>query len=183
MVTQGVPAHAAHVSPQLQSPLGANVRRLMARFGMTQADVVAATGLDERTVRSLIHGDSQPHARTLHRLAAGLGVPADELFQSPAAGGARFDRATNPAVCRAVQGRPDLFENWTPREFDELYSRVAVGGQLTEAGAIAAAAAMNDRRAILQQVVLILETNEAQHLRDFVAMLHARVTVAPEPAS
>ncbi len=60
-----------------------NLRRLMARLGMTLEQVVEATGLSQRTVKALLAGKSKPHARTLHQLAEGLGVSSDELFQNP----------------------------------------------------------------------------------------------------
>jgi hypothetical protein len=63
--------------------LASNVRRVMARTGLTLRQVVEATGLCERTVKGLLAGKNKPHARTLHLLAAGLGVSTDELFQDP----------------------------------------------------------------------------------------------------
>jgi transcriptional regulator with XRE-family HTH domain len=180
MVTQGAKTAAPFAFPRVgnrdAAREGANARRIMARLGMTQADVVAATGLDARTLRALLRGESQPHARTLHKFAAGLGVDVDELFFDARAAGAVFDRATNPAVAHVVAANPTAFADWTDADFDELYSRVAVGGELTEAGALAAAEAMNERRELLAKVALILETAEADHLREFVAMLYKRVT-------
>lgn len=159
---------------------GTNVRRLMVRLNMTLADVVAATGLDERTVRSILRGTTRPHARTLHRLTDGLGVDADELFRDPREGAAAFDRQSNPAVAEAIERQPQLFAKWTRSEFEELYSRVAVGGELTEEGALAAAAAMNRRRELMKQVAVILETKEGEHLQEFVAMLYRRITCVGE---
>lgn len=157
---------------------GANVLRLMARLGMTQAEVVAATGLDERTVRSLLRGQTRPHARTLHKFASGLGIDADELFQDPREGAA-FDRATNPTAARIVDEHPELFALWTQAEFDELFSRVAVGGELTEEGTLVAAQAMNQRRQLMKQVAIILETDQADMLREFIAMLYRQATTLP----
>ena len=57
-----------------------NLRRLMARFGMTLDDVVVATGLCERTVKQLLSGRTKSHPRTLHRLAAALNASVDEFF-------------------------------------------------------------------------------------------------------
>jgi transcriptional regulator with XRE-family HTH domain len=155
---------------------GANVKRLMVRLNMTLAEVVEATGLDERTVRSILRGTTRPHARTLHKLAAGLGVDPDELFQNPRDAMSAFDRAANPAVAEVVESHPHLFAQWTPADFEELFSRVAVGGELTEHGAIAVAQAMNRRRDLMKQVAVILESGEAEHLREFIAMLYRRVT-------
>ncbi|MCG8448916.1 MAG: helix-turn-helix domain-containing protein [Pirellulales bacterium] len=161
---------------------GANVRRLMARMNMTLNDVVEATGLDERTVRSILRDASRPHARTLHKLAEGLEASTDELFQAPSQASpeetyaAAFDRATNPIVTEVIDAEPQLFERWAPEDFDELYSRVAVGGELTTAGVLAAAEAMNARRELMYQVAVILESNEADLMREFVKVLFRRVT-------
>lgn len=176
MVTQSSQRTAAAVLREGRTLPGANVQRLMARLDLTQADVVAATGLDERTVRSLMRGRSQPHARTLHKFAAGLGVEVDELFQDGREAAIEFDRATNPAVAETIERHPKLFERWSAADFEELFSRVAVGGELTEAGALAAAEAMNRRRELMQQVALILESGDAEILREFIAMLYRRVT-------
>jgi transcriptional regulator with XRE-family HTH domain len=157
---------------------GANLRRLMARWGMTQADVVNATRLDERTVRSFIRGEARPHARTLKKMADGLGVAVDELLHDPGLAAA-FDRATNPAAAQIIDDHPQLFADWTPAEFDELFSRVAVGGELTEAGALAAAEAMNERRQLMTQAAVILESDQADLLREFVALLYRRATTLP----
>ena len=101
--------------------ISVNVRRLMAREGLTYDEVVAATGLDERTLRGLIRGTNNPHARTLHKLAAGLGVPIDELFR-PVGRALEFDRATNPLVETVIAQRPEVFADWSEDEFAELYS-------------------------------------------------------------
>ena len=121
---------------------------------MTLGDVVEATGLDERTVRSILQDATRPHTRTLHKLAEGLGVSTDELFQDPyqsLSGGysvQEFDRATNPMVTEVLTSEPQLFEHWSQDDVDELYSRVAVGGELTNEGVMSAAEAMNERRRI-----------------------------------
>lgn len=154
---------------------GANVRRLMVRLNLKLADVVAAAELDERTVRSILRGATRPHARTLHKLAAGLGVDPDELFQEPRAAAA-FDRAANPAVARTMDEHPELFARWTSAEYDELFSRVAVGGELTQEGALAAARAMNARRELMTKIAIILETGEGELLRELVVLLYRRVT-------
>ena len=154
-----------------------NVRRLMVREGLTYDDLVEATGLDQRTIRGLMRGANRPHARTLHKLATGLGVPADELFRELGDESPRqFDRACNPVLEDVVASAPDVFDGWTDAEFDELASRFGTGGQLTESGALAAARAMNQKREVLQQVAVILETDERELLVSFVAILYRRVT-------
>jgi len=157
--------------------LATNLRRLMAREGLTFDEVVEASGLDERTVRALAHGTNNPHARTVHKLAQGLGVSIDELFRpvdrlSPR----RFDRATNSLVENVVAANVGLFKNWTEAEFDELYSRFGTGGQLTETGILAEAEAMNAKRDVCRQVDIILESGEAELLAEFVELLYRRAT-------
>jgi transcriptional regulator with XRE-family HTH domain len=159
--------------------LAANLRRLMAREGLTFEDVVAATGLDERTLRSIARGGNhQPHARTLHKLARGMGVEVDELLRPTGQPSLRrFDRATNTLVESVVASHKKIFSNWSLADFDELFSRFGTGGQLTEAGILAAAQSMNDKRDLWRQISIILETSEAELLAEFVQVLYRRATV------
>jgi len=181
--------HAPHldVRPrQNAQAIAANVRRLMARDGLTFTDVVEMTGLDERTIRGLVRGASNPHARTLHKFACGLGVSIDELFQpAELLGRQAFDRATNPAVesvirC-VVEARATLFDAWSPADFDELYSQFGAGGPLNDEGVVAAAEAINAKRALLRQVCVILESGESELLADFVKLLYRRATETTPP--
>lgn len=166
------------------SQLGDNLRRIMARLGLTQSDVVQATGLDERTVRAILTGaNTRPHARTLHKLADGLGVDVDEFFQNPGCLTYRlFDRQTNPIVDEIVSQHPVHFDGWTEQDFDELYSRVGTGGALTAEGVLAAAEAMNRKREVMEKVALLLESGDAELLVGFVDLLY-RKTVLNEPYS
>lgn len=158
-----------------------NLRRYMARAGLTFDDVVTATALDERTVRGIVRGRTHPHARTLHKLAQGLGVEIDDLLRPPGRRAPReFDRATNSLVDGVVTRHAETFATWTEADFNELYSRFGTGGQLTEQGVLAAAQAMNAKRDICRQVNVILETGEAELLANFVEVLYRRVTGMPE---
>jgi transcriptional regulator with XRE-family HTH domain len=149
----------------------------MARLNMTLQDVVEATGLDQRTIRSLVDGNTQPHARTLHKLADGLGISTDELFQDPyQTGQALFDRATNPVAAEVIETHPELFRHWTQVDFEELFSRMAVGGEHTQAGTLAAAKEMNARQELQYQVAVILESDQANLMRDFTSLLFRQVT-------
>ena len=155
-----------------------NVRRLMARAGMTLQQLVEATGLNERTVKAILYGKSKPHARTLHRLAAGLGVSADELFQNPSLLTHRlFDRQTNPIVQDVVSSHPELFEGWAESDFDELYSRFGTGGALTVLGTTEVVLAMNQKREVHQKVALLLETGQAELLTGLVDVLYQKIIV------
>jgi transcriptional regulator with XRE-family HTH domain len=157
--------------------IATNLRRLMARHGLTFVEVVEATGLDERTIRGVVRGANHPHARTLHKLAQGLGVEIDELFRPLASSPShQFDRATNTFVESVVARHGRLFENWSEANFDELYSRFGAGGQLTESGILTAAETMNAKRDLWRQISVILESGEAKLLAEFVNILFHRAT-------
>lgn len=161
------------------SQFGPNLRRLMAREGLSIDRVTELTGLDHRTIKSILNRATKPHARTLHRLAQGLGVSTDELFHPPSLlAHPAFDRQTNPAVQSVVRSQPELFHDWTPADFDELYSRVGTGGELSESGTLAAAQQMNARREILTKVQEILESSEAPLLTGFIDLLYEKMSVA-----
>lgn len=154
-----------------------NLRRLMARDGLTYDAVVEMTGLDSRTLRGILHAAKRPHAKTLQRLAEGLGVSSDELFTADeAATIAEFDLASNPAIAQVVQEHPDVFDNWSPSDFGELASRFGVGGELTAEGVAETARQMNCNREILRRAAVILETDDAETLRGVVKALYDKVT-------
>lgn len=163
-------------------PLAANLRRLMVRDGLTVADVVRLTGLDERTINNMLHErGARPHAKTLHRLAQGLGIEADELFQTPGTLAHRlFDRQTNPMVDRIVAQHPAQFDGWTEEDFDELYSRVGTGGPLTAEGVLEVTRAMNVKREVHEKVALLLESSEADVLVGLIDVLYQKVLVKPD---
>lgn len=170
-----VPSALSASAPQA---VAHNVRRLMAKHGMTYDDVVEASGLDQRTVRGIARGEKNPHARTLRRLAEGLGVAVDELFVDVASITlAGFDQATNPVVNQIVESHPELFEGWATADFAEIASRFGQGGALSEEGALAAAEAMNRKREVLAQARVILESSDGRLLEDFVKLLYERVRV------
>jgi len=161
---------------------GANLRRLMAREGMTLDDVARVSGLDDRTIKGILTGRKRPQARTLHRLARGIGVSADELFQDPSLLAYRtFDRRSNPVVEEVVEANPQLFEGWTQGDFDELYSRFGAGGHLNAEGTLEAVRTMNAKRQVLDKVSLILESSESSLISEIVDVLYQRVVlVSPE---
>ena len=127
--------------------VAANLRRLMARDGLTFDDVVAASGLDERTLRA------SSAARATRTPARCTSWPAVWAFRSTSCFARRARAAARNSIGppirwsnAVVAAHSDLFENWSDADFDELYSRFGTGGQLTEAGVLAAAEAMNAKR-------------------------------------
>ncbi len=160
------------------SYFGHNLRRVMARLDLTVQEVAVRSGLDERTVKTILSGVSiKPHARTLHQLARGLGVDTNEFFQSPLMlARRRFDRQTNPTIDDLVAGRAELFTDWSEADFDELYSRMGAGGALTSDGALRAAEAINRKRDLHEKLALLLETEQAEVIAGIVELLYQRVT-------
>lgn len=156
--------------------LGRNLRRLMAQYQMRQADVVAATGLDERTVRSVVNGRGKAHAKTIGKLAHGLGVQPAELLRDSSAAARIFDRDTNRVLRDYLEQHPRLFREWTDAEIDELASRFGVGGELTAEGVATAVAAIEARRELVGQVAVILETDFGQSLREIVGGIFKAAT-------
>lgn len=73
-----------------------------------------------------------------------------------------FDRSTNQAVRQVYEEHPELFLNWTDREWEELYSTFGVGGALNEDGVISNARQINESRHTRRQLDVIMET----HLRE-----------------
>lgn len=156
-----------------------NLRRLMARFGLTIRDVVERTALDPRTVKGILDGTVRPHASTLHQLAAGLAVDVDELFQTGGSLAFRtFDRKTNPAIDQAVAEHPEWFADWSTADFDELASQVGVGGALSPVGVAEAARRLNRKRAALRKTSIIMETDLGAILEGVIGLLYERAVMA-----
>jgi transcriptional regulator with XRE-family HTH domain len=150
----------------------------MAERGLSVTQVARRTGLDERTVRALQRGTNRPRAKTLHRLAEGLGVRVDEFLVDPRDMlFRRFDRATNPAVEKLVEQRGELFKHWTADDFDELHSRVGTGGPLTADGALEVVEQMNRRRRLHEKLDLLLESTHAELAAEMLELMYRNVEV------
>ena len=155
---------------------GENLRRLMADRGLSIRQLAGKTGLDERTIRGILSGANRPQARTLHRLAEGLGTTVDELFLDPSQLlYRRFDRQTNPVVEEVMETHKELFAGWSEADFDELHSRVGTGGALTFEGALAAVHGMNRRRELHEKLDLHLESSQAELIRSLMEVLYNEV--------
>ena len=134
------------------------------------------TGVDQRTIRGITSGGHRPHARTLHRLAQGLGVSVDEFFLDPARLiYRRFDRQTNPLAAELIEEQGELFEGWRQCDFDELHSRVGAGGALTREGALAAVHLMNRKREIHDKLDILLESTHAQTIGGIVDLMYEEI--------
>lgn len=154
-----------------------NLHRLMARQGLTAVSLAARSGVHERTIKAILADRRRPHAKTIHQLAAGLGVDADELYRTQSTVVGELDRQTNPEVDEVVRGRPDLFADWDTRDLADLYSRFGEGGPLTPEGVLTVAAEINQRRDLLHKAALVLETADRDLLISIVEAMYARNAV------
>ena len=155
---------------------GENLSRLIAAGGLSVRQVAAKTGLDQRTIRGILKGTNKPHARTLHRLAEGLGVPVDEFFVDPSQLLYRhFDRQTNPLIEEVMETHRELFSGWTEADFDELHSRVGAGGALTFGGALQAVRHMNRKRELHDKLDLLLESSQATLVGGMIELAYNQV--------
>jgi transcriptional regulator with XRE-family HTH domain len=168
------------------SDIAANVRRLMARDGLTVAELAKRSGLAERTLKDVLASSRRrPHARTLHRLAAGLEVSVENLLREAASSDSLgFDRQTNPLVEEVIATEPHGFVGWTEGDFDELYSRFGTGGAQTLEGVRQTAQLMMMHREVHERVAVLLESSLSDVLVGMVKALHDKVVVpAPERPS
>jgi transcriptional regulator with XRE-family HTH domain len=159
--------------------IGDNLLRLMAAAGMSAEQVMGKTGVDKRTIRAILNRAHRPHARTLHRLAEGLGVSIDkELVDPSRLLFRRFDRQTNPVIAEVVEQHRELFGNWTEADFDELYSRVATGGPLLPEGALATVRNMNRKHELMEELDVVLETSYGELIGEILDLVYGKVVVA-----
>jgi transcriptional regulator with XRE-family HTH domain len=157
-----------------------NLLRLMAAAGLSVEQVTEKTGVDKRTIRAILNASHRPHPRTLHRLAEGLRVSIDEFFVDPSRLlYRRFDRQTNPVIAEVVENHQELFAHWTEADFDELHSRVASGGPLLTEGALVAVRDMNRKRALMEELSLLLETGYAELIAGIIELFYAKAVVSP----
>jgi transcriptional regulator with XRE-family HTH domain len=154
-----------------------NLLRLMADRGLSMGQMSELADMDERTIRGILNGSNRPHAKTLRRLADGLGVSVDELFIDPSRLlYRRFDQKTNPIVSEVMEAHSELFAGWNESDFDELHSRVGTGGALTFEGTLEAVRHMNLKHEIHQKIDVLLESSRERELVGIINVLYDSVT-------
>lgn len=164
---------------------GRRVRQLRIQSGLGTEALARRARISRTTLHYIEKGlTPNPRARTLHKLATALGVVVEALLESPAGrlgnhsrqDNARvFDRRTNVAVEEAREQAPEVFEEFTDTEWDELYSEHGMGGALTAWGAAAAARRINRKRHTLRRLALVLETHLEQVATALVEALYESV--------
>ncbi|MGC3972398.1 MAG: helix-turn-helix transcriptional regulator [Pirellulales bacterium] len=160
--------------------LSVNLETLMRRRRITPDELAARAGLHEAIVRSLVRGEiSSPNLTTLDLLATALEVDGAALLAAEPRDDARgFDRRTNPIVAEVAAAHPQVFCDWTPADYDDLYSRFGVGGPLNAAGALECAQAINRRRELATKMAVLLETEHGSALTQEVDRLYSSVVLS-----
>lgn len=64
--------------------VGENVKRLRTRRGLNQAELSMLSGLSRFTISKIEARDIEAHSSTLRKLASGLGVSVEDLFDETA---------------------------------------------------------------------------------------------------
>ncbi|MBL9083183.1 MAG: helix-turn-helix transcriptional regulator [Planctomycetales bacterium] len=161
--------------PASRDRLSRNLAAILRERRMTPAVLAAQAGIDEAIVRALVRGEiTRPSLTTLDALSAALHVDVCELLADGLRGDVRgFDRRTNPVVAEVAADHPQLFKDWSPADYDDLYSRFGVGGPLSAEGTLACAQAINDRRALALKVAVLLETEHGAALAQTVDRLYS----------
>src|SRR5215204_128748 len=75
------------VGYMMQGSLAEKLRVLRARMGLSLTEAAARTGVTRDTLSDLEHGKRHPYMPTLAKIAAGYGVPVEELIEEPALAG------------------------------------------------------------------------------------------------
>jgi transcriptional regulator with XRE-family HTH domain len=71
----------------MQGSLAEKLRVLRARMGLSLTEAASRAGVTRDTLSDLEHGKRQPYMPTLAKIAAGYGVPVEELLEEPALAG------------------------------------------------------------------------------------------------
>ena len=88
------------MSDELSDRLAKNVRQLRSARGMTQAQVAKLAGLPRATWANLESTAANPTLSVLHRVAAALQVPLEELLASERADVKHYPKGSLPARLR-----------------------------------------------------------------------------------
>jgi len=61
--------------------LALNLKRIRAEKGISQGDIVKATGIDKALISNIENGKTNPTLGTIAKIAKAVGVPIEELMK------------------------------------------------------------------------------------------------------
>lgn len=172
--------------------IGGRIRRLRQARGLNVGELGRRASVSRTALYQLERGQiERPHAATMDRLAAVLGVEPNALWgescDAVEVGNSllakRIDEElrTNPAVRRAREDHPEWFVGWSETDWLQLASARGTGGELTEAGVRREAERISRRREVLKRAELLMATHLADSLSTIVNALYETVQVADSP--
>lgn len=159
-----------------------NFRRELARSGLSLAELANRSGVAAPTLRRWYRlGTSKPGHANLAAVAQTLAIEDPWTLFAPRQTASRathaVDQATNPAIEEVLRRRPDLFDRFTPEDWDELYSLHGTGGPLTHEGVHQAAARLRAKRDLREKFETLLDTHFFHTLTVLIDLMHRDASV------
>lgn len=157
-----------------------NLRRRMLDRGIRNFKrLTELTGVDHQLLRrwgsiGITRIDKRNEVE-LSKVAQALSLAnADVLFDEPADRLRKsiVERAGNPLVEEVRLERPDLFDEFSPDDWSELFSQQGTGGSLNREGIVHAAEKINAKRQIRFKFEAVLESHHFRTLAAVVDVLY-----------
>lgn len=174
------------VSADDESPqplLGQKIREQRAHRGWDQSRLAREAGISRTTLSQLENGKGpEPRPSTVGKVSQALGLPPAWWDQDRDAASA-FDRATNPEVQAVADRHPEIFANLTSTDWEELHSVFGTGGALTEEGVLTQVARLQEKRELIRQLEVVLETHLGEAATAMIRGLYERVVLPAESSA
>lgn len=157
-----------------------NFRRELHRSGLSIEELSHKAAIDLPTLRRWRReGVAQPKHEHIEGLAQVFGLADPWSLMSGGAEHVRspLDRATNPMIQLICEESPELFDDFTTEDWDELYSSHGTGGALSREGVTLAAQRINQKREIRRKFEAVLETHHFRTLAALIDVLYRDTTV------
>ena len=160
-----------------------NFRASVARSGFALRELATKSGVPESTLRRWNRaGTTKPSHSHLEQVGRALGLidPWALFLADPGEDEVRreIDRATNRAVERVRKDRPELFRDFSPDDWDEIYSQHGTGGPLTYDGAVDASVKINQKRELRRKFEALLETHHLPTLAALIELMYEESSLA-----
>lgn len=172
--------------PDVQQ-ISRRIRACCMERGWDEVELARRADVSRTTLYNLRQGNCRrPRITTLTSLADAFEMPLERfLWGEPFStsietrsfndGANRFNRRTNKEVQAVHEEHPHLFQHWTDREWDELYSTFGVGGALSPEGVLENARDINQSRETRRQLNVVLETHLKEVATQMVESLYRMV--------
>lgn len=173
------------------------------RRGWTRGELARRARLSRTTLFYLEQGTQQPRLSTLQRLADTLDLDFETLISDSFASlpqtppppippitpppenlgfplpseSSEYDRETNPAVSQVLAESPEVFTEFSPADWQELYSCMGMGGALTPDGVRDQAAHITRKKQLLHKLEILLETHYSEVAATLLDALYQQIQI------